>query len=66
MEAEVLPVAEVLAAHARAPLVELATAEKREAFPRGDNPALAAEGFTVAAEDFTVVAGAVGASPLVS
>ncbi len=66
MEAEVLPVAEVLPAPARAPLVDLAAAGKREAFLREDNPALAGEGFTVAGEDFTVVAEGVGASRLVS
>ncbi len=65
--AEILAVAEVLAGHARAPLADLAGEEKREAFPRGGNPALAEGGSTVAAEDFTVVAaGEAGVSRVVS
>jgi hypothetical protein len=58
--------AEVSLALVRAPLVEFAAAGKRAAFPRGDGPALAAEGFTVAVEDFTVVAEEAGASGGVS
>ena len=68
METEVLPVAEVTAGPTRAPLADLAGEGKREAFPHAGNPALAAEGFTAAAEaeDFTVAAEGAGASRVMS